>query len=465
MAVRSLVRQVLLAGVWCLGGTAQAADLAEVYQRALRNDPQIREADANRLAALEAKPQALAALLPQINATAGWTKNESEGSSVFPVRTPTNDVSLVRTASGSDTDSTRWEISLRQSLFSWANWVTLRRASAEVAQAESEYRAAQQELVLRASERYLSVLAAKDTVDAAAATQDAIARQLEQAEKRFEVGLIAVTDVQEARAARDQANANLIQAKRLLATEVERLRELTGESFTELAAPIEDLPLTSPDPASAEDWVRLAMEQNARLVSSRLAADVTRENISIQRSGHLPEVDLVLSKSDSETDGTRVLSGIRNPSDTDNNDETISLQVTVPLFSGGATASRVRQASYLHRAARERLEQTARQTELDTRDAYLGVMSEISRVQALKQALESARTALAATEAGYEVGTRTAVDVLDARRRLYDAQTNYLGSRYDYLVNVLKLRLAAGMLDGASITELNNWLRNPVTLN
>jgi outer membrane protein len=125
----------------------------------------------------------------------------------------------------------------------------------------------------------------------------------------------------------------------------------------------------------------------------------------------------------------------------------------------------VRQASYLHRAARERLEQTARQTELDTRDAYLGVMSEISRVQALKQALESARTALAATEAGYEVGTRTAVDVLDARRRLFDAQTNYLGSRYDYLVNVLKLRLAAGMLDGASIADMNGWLKNPVSVN
>jgi len=465
MSVRSLVRQVLLAGAWCLCVPAHSADLAEVYQRALRNDPQIREADANRLAALEAKPQALAALLPQISATGSWDKDESEGSSVFPVRTPTGDVSLVRTSSGSDTDTTRWSISLRQNLFSWANWVALRRASAEVAQAESDYRAAQQELVLRASERYLSVLAARDTVDAAAATQEAIARQLEQAEKRFEVGLIAVTDVQEARAARDQANANLIQSKRLLATEVERLRELTGESFTELAAPVEDLPLQSPDPAAAEDWVKLAMEQNARLVSSRLAADVARENISIQRSGHLPEVDLVLSKSDTETDGTRVLSGIRNPSDTDNTDESISVQVKVPLFSGGATASRVRQASYLHRAARERLEQTARQTELDTRDAYLGVMSEISRVQALKQALESARTALAATEAGYEVGTRTAVDVLDARRRLYDAQTNYLGSRYDYLVNVLKLRLAAGMLDGGSITELNGWLRNPVAVN
>lgn len=173
MSVRSLVRQVLLAGAWCLGGPAHSADLAEVYQRALRNDPQIREADANRLAALEAKPQALAALLPQISATGSWDKDESEGSSVFPVRTPTGDVSLVRTSSGSDTDTTRWSISLRQNLFSWANWVALRRASAEVAQAESEYRAAQQELVLRASERYLSVLAAKDTVDAAAATQEA----------------------------------------------------------------------------------------------------------------------------------------------------------------------------------------------------------------------------------------------------------------------------------------------------
>ncbi|MFO1376541.1 MAG: TolC family outer membrane protein [Steroidobacteraceae bacterium] len=465
MTVRPLLRQVLIAGALCLGPVVHAADLAEVYQRALRNDPQIREAEANRLAALESKPQALAALLPQISADGGWTKDDSDGSSVFLSRTSTGDVNLARVASSARVETTRWEISLRQNLFNWANWVALRRANSEVAQAESDYRAAQQDLVLRAAERYLGVLAARDTVDAAAATQEAIARQLEQAEKRFEVGLIAVTDVQEARAARDQANANLIQSKRQLATEVERLRELTGESFAELSAPVEDLPLKAPDPASAEDWVKLAMEQNARLVSSRLAADVARENIAGERSGHLPQVDLVLAKSDTETDGTRVLSGIRNPSDTDNNDKSISIQVTVPIFSGGATASRVREASYRHRAARERLEQTARQTELDTRDAYLGVMSEISRVQALKQALESARTALAATEAGYEVGTRTAVDVLDARRRQYEAQTNYLGSRYDYLVNVLKLRLAAGMLDAASITEVNGWLGNAVSVN
>ncbi len=463
MSMPRVVRTILTLAALGAAGAAPAADLAEIYQRALANDPQIREADAIRLAAMEEKPQALAALLPRLEGSGSYTKSESDGSSVFPVGSG-EEISLVRTGTASNADTRIWDLSLRQNLFSWANWVALQRASVQVAQAEADYQAAQQDLVLRTAATYLNVLAARDTVDAAAATQEAISRQLEQAEKRFEVGLIAITDVQEARAARDQANAALIAAKRLLATEGEGLRELTGESFGELMAPVEDLPLKSPDPASEEDWVNLAMEQNARLISSRLAVDIARDNISFERSGHLPRVDLVLSRGGQKIDSTRSIAGRTNPANSNNDDKSIGVQVTVPLFSGGAVASRVRQASYLHRAARERLERTTRETERDTRDAYLGVMSEISRVQALKQALESARTALTATEAGYEVGTRTAVDVLDARRRLYEAQTNYLGSRYTYLVNVLKLRLAAGQLDGKSVTEINGWLKSPVTL-
>lgn len=442
---------------------AWGADLSEVYQRALRNDPQLREAEATRLAALEAKPQALSALLPQLSAGGSFSKDKSNGSQVVFDGTV-----FSQRASESDLDTKGWSVTLRQSLFDWTDWATLKQADAEVAQAEVDYRAAQQQLVLRTADGYFNVLAAKDTLDAAQTSLEAIARQLEQAEKRFEVGLIAITDVQEAKAAHDQATATVIAAKRALATRSEELRELTGEAFAELKRPGDDMPLASPSPASEEQWVRLAMEQNLALTSSRLAADVARETIGVAKAGHGPTLDLVARKSSSDTTGdTSTITGagsLSNPIDTNNDGDTISLQLTVPIYSGGATQSRVRQAVYRHRAARERLERTARETERATRDAYLGVMSEMSRVTALKQAVASSRTALEATEAGYEVGTRTAVDVLDARRRLADAQTSYARSKYDYLLNVLRLRLAAGSLDEAALTQTNGLLSEVATV-
>jgi outer membrane protein len=361
----------------------------------------------------------------------------------------------------SDGNSSTWDVTLRQNIFRWQNWATLRRANAQTAQAEADYSAAQQDLILRTSEAYFNVLAAQDTLEAAVAAHDAIGRQLEQSDKRFEVGLIAVTDVQEAKAAFDSATAALIQAKRNLATAQERLRELTGETFDVLEKPGADMPLAGPNPASPEDWVQLAMQQNARLISSRLAADITRADIGFERGGHFPTLDVVVSRSHFDSEAT-ISGSSAGDIDSDSDDTVVSLQVTVPIFSGGATRSRVRQAQFLNIAARERLERTARETEREARDAYLGVNSEVARVQSLRQAVESAMTALQATEAGYEVGTRTSVDVLEARRRLFEAQTNYARSRYDYLLNVLRLQLAAGTLDREGLEEINALLTETV---
>jgi len=317
--------------------------------------------------------------------------------------------------------------------------------------------------MFRVSQRYFDVLASKDTLDAAEATLEAVSRQLEQAEKRFEVGLIAITDVQEAKAAHDEAVAGVIASKRTLATNQELLRELTGELFRDLEAPGEDLPLATPDPENEDQWVNTALEQNLRLISSRLAADIAKENVRTARTGHYPTLDLVLTRQefDQKSTQTNITDSGRfsGPSDQDSTQDTISLQLTFPIYSGGGTSSRVREQVYLHRAARERLERTARETERATRDAYLGVLSEISRVRALKQALESSRTALQATEAGFEVGTRTTVDVLLARRRLFDAQTAYARSRYDYLLNVIRLKQAAGSLGVPDIEQINGWLK------
>ena len=462
MNTRLCIRSILLAasiGVAPLAAAplASAADLGSIYQQALKNDPLIREAEANRLAARESKPQALSALLPQVSAGGRYDDSESNGTSTFidPGSPP------VPFQQSNDGTAESWNLTLRQSVFRWQNWAALRRADAESAQAEADYHAAQQDLILRTSEAYFNVLAAQDTLEAAQAAHDAIERQLEQSEKRFEVGLIAVTDVQEAKAAFDSATADLIQSKRNLATAQEQLRELTGNTFDELSKPGADMPLTGPDPANADDWVKLAMNQNARLISSRLAADITRQDISSERGGHFPSLDLVVSRSgfDSAADITGTTSGQDN---SDSHDTTASLQVTVPIYSGGATNSRVRQAQYRHQAARERLERTARETERQTRDSYLGVNSEVARVKSLRQAVESAKTALQATEAGYEVGTRTSVDVLQARQRLFEAQTNYARSRYDYLLNVLRLRLAAGTLDDHGIADINALLTENV---
>jgi len=470
MTIRSLLPpSLLLAGLACAAPPALGTDLAEVYQRALQNDPIIREAEANRLATMESKPQARAVLLPQLEASAGYDKTDRDQQSRSLITDPDTgqiEFPLFRTTSKPET--TTWDVTLRQSVFRWESWVTLRRADREVAQAEIDYQAAQQDLILRTAERYFNVLAAKDTLTAAEATYEALGRQLEQAEKRFEVGLIAITDVQDSKAAYDSATASVIEAKRNLATQQEFLRELTGESFNVLARPGEDLPLNPPDPADQDAWVDMAMDQNLRLGSSRLAADITRDDISLQRGGHYPSLDLVLSRGNRNTDSTVTFLDAPErppqPGDSETDDTSISLQLTFPIYSGGATSSRVRQAEYRHRAARERLERTARETEREARDAFLGVMAEMSRVQALKQAVESARVALQATEAGYEVGTRTTVDVLDARRRLFEAETNYARSRYDYLLNVLRLKLAAGTLDPTEVAAVNANLNQEVTL-
>ncbi len=467
-----LFRAALAASaVLCLPCAVTATDLTEIYHRALRSDPQLREAEANRSAALEVRPQALGALLPQLSATGGYVHDEAD--SQFTYLGGGAPQSAQSTTKG---NNTQWALQLTQTVFRWDQFATLRQASAQVAQAEVDFRAAQQSVILRTAQAYFNVLAARDTLDAAEASREAIGRQLEQADKRFEVGLIAITDVEEARAAADQATATVIASKRTLATSRDQLRELTGDSFDELARPGDDMPLIAPDPASEDQWVKAALEQNLSLSSARIGADIAREAVSVARGKHLPTLDIVASQSGSETSSRADytfpnpnappvnLYSANNPNDSSSHDKRIGLQLTVPIYAGGATNARVSEAVYRHRAARERLERNARATERGTRDAYLGVISEISRVTALKQALASSHTALTATEAGYEVGTRTAVDVLLARQRLFDAQTNYARSRYDYVLNVLTLEQQAGTLDESRLTRVNGWLGQAVSV-
>jgi outer membrane protein len=319
-------------------------------------------------------------------------------------------------------------------------------------------------LLVRVAEAYFNVLGAEDNLASAVSSREALNRQLEQAQRRFEVGLIAITDVQQAQAGYDESVAQEIEAQRLLATNHEFLREIIGDVVRDLASPIEDLPLVSPDPASAEEWVRTAMAQNLLLVTSRLSTDIALDDVAIERSNRLPTLSLSAGYRESTTDrrttsisqtfGTRV-----NDSTTRPDGRNWQLDLTFPIFTGGLNRSRIRQSVYTHSAAQEALEQIARQTERQTRDAYLGVISEISRVRALRQSVESSRTALRATEAGFDVGTQTTVDVLQSQRTLRQAETSYSQSRYEYILNILLLKQAAGTLGEADLQEVDGWLQ------
>ncbi len=456
--------RVLLAivSVFAVSDAAHAASLLEIYQQALQSDPQIHEAEARRLAALEAKPQARGVLFPQVSATGDWSNFQSSGPSIFDDGAGGT---LSRTAE-IDIDDTSWQVGLRQSIFRWDQIINLRRADKLVTKAEAVREAAQQDLIVRVAQRYFDVLAAEDRLTSIHADRTAIARQLEQAKQRFEVGLIAITAVQESQAAYDKSIADEIAAKRSLATAREFLREITGEYVTVLSAPGDDFPLITPTPNDEASWVDLSLSQNLNLVASRLDERLARDEISFQRTGHYPTVELVASTGSSDRSGDRtirlgdpMLSDPVFPLDSESDDDSIRIQVTVPLFTGGITSSRVREAVYLHRASREQLQRVTRETERQARDAYLGVISERSRVKALAQAVASSRTALEATEAGFEVGTRTIVDVLNSQFSLYVAITNYYQSRYDYVLNALRLKQAAGTLEVQDLERIDRWLK------
>jgi len=450
--VISIKSLILVIAAIAVPGIASAETLLEIYQQALQSDPRIHEAEARRLAALEAKPQARGLYLPQIELTGDYTETDS-------VRSGSIVVGDVVVPSGSETDSTtsRWQFTLRQTLFRWDQIVGLRRADKTVAKAEADREAAQQDLIVRVVQTYFDVLAAEDRLTAIHANRNAIARQLEQAKQRFDVGLIAITDVQESQAAYDGAIADEIGAKRSLATSREFMREITGQYVDKLSAPGEDLPLNTPDPANETDWIDLALSQNLTLVASRIDEGLARDEISFQRSGHYPTIDLVVGRSKNETD--QIVAGTPpEVADSTADNDSIGIQFRLPIFSGGATNSRVKESVYLHRASREVLQRVTRETERQTRDAYLGVLSEISRVQALARAVESNETALEATQAGFDVGTRTIVDVLDAQFLLYQSITQYYQSRYDYLLNAMRLRQAAGSLQVQDLERLEQYM-------
>lgn len=424
-------------------GSARAEeDLLDVYRLALAEDPQFKQVGSAKRALEESRKQARSQLLlPTLNFEANVSKNYQ-------------DITIAQTQfagqeGSQDFRSHFYQLNLTQPLFHYDRYVALKQADKRVRQSTLEVDAAHQDLMIRVAERYIAVLAAEDNLVFARAQTAALKRQLEQSNERFEVGLIAITDVQEAQAGYDLARADEIQARNGLDNALEALRAITSAYHRELAGLGDQMPLVRPEPPEIDSWARLARSQNLGLSAAKIAMDLAKAEIRRESSAHLPTLDVVGTYGADESGGRF---GLTNVDTT-----TIGVQVNVPLFEGGQVNSRTREAMYRYQEAAEQFEQQRRAVERQSRDAFLGVLTGISRVQALKQALSSSETAAEATQAGYSVGTRTAVDVVNSERDLLRARRDHSQTRYDYMLNSLRLKHAAGTLSPEELAVVNDW--------
>ncbi len=421
-----------------------ALDLVQTYELALQNDPQLQVMRAERDSVRESRPQALAQLRPTLSVSGDATRTYSK------VKSSSSSMTYTTYSTGKSTsDKTVFSLNLNQPLYRKDYWIQLQQSDNQIAQAEANYETERQNLIMRIAQAYFDVLSAQDTLGFSHAEKKAILRQLEQAQQQFDVGLIAVTSVHEARAAYDKARADEILAENELDDAWEALHEIIGDSEKRLARLTADLPLSRPVPDSIDQWSETALQQNPKLVALSSATAVARQNIELQRAGHYPTLAIVGSHTISRSSAVRA---------SDSDTSTIGLQLNVPLYLGGGTTSRTRQARFDFEKAQQNLDRERRAVKRQVRDAYRGVVSSISRVEALKATTISAKSALEATEAGQEVGTRTMVDVLTEQRNLYRARRDYSFVRYDYILNGLRLKQAAGSLSRADLEKITPWL-------
>jgi len=458
---RGVARTALLIATGLAPVAAAATDLAGVYAQARDYDATLRAARFDHEAALQQLPLARSAFLPQLsvgaNATYGYVDPDDDGSSAALGGTPgegegETDPNLVPLDSDDDDDtytSTALSLSASQTLFNRTNSALLDQARFGVRQADAQLLAVQQTLILRTASAYFDVLRAQAGVEFSQSELQAIGRQREQAERRFDVGLVPVTDVRSARAQYDLAIAQEITASNTLSAAREALRVIAGIDVERLAPLADDLPLASPDPADIDAWVALADEQNLQLVGARLAAESARAQVAVERGARYPTLELVGSASRSETDPSGRSDGTQAE---------IGLQLQMPLFTGGRVGAQVAQARARAGSALEQLAAEQRTVTQQARDGYRGVRASISRVRALRQALVSTQQSADATEAGFRAGTRTSIDVLQALRDVFRARSDYAGARYDYLINLLNLKAAAGTLNEGDVDAVNRFL-------
>ena len=410
-----------------MSAPATAENLLQVFELAQASDPEYLATGAENRAAQEIRPQALAGLLPIVNVSADAAWNERQRSDDYRSHT------LI--------------LNIAQPIYRRDRRIAVDQAGSRIARADALYAAARQDLMVRVAERYFRVLEAEDELSFAQATLEAFEQQLKQSRQRFEVGLIAITDVEEAKAGFDLARAQLIAAENALDTAREALRETSGE-YQERLAPLGDMPMVTPEPADIDKWTEVALGQNLRMLAAGHQTETARREIERVQAGNSPTLDAFgsygLNDSTSRGGDTRNVS--------------IGLRLNMPLYTGGSVLSRTRESRHRYQQTLDVLERERRRAQRETRDAYLGVNSGISRVIALEQAVRSSETAAEAIEAGFQVGTRTSVDVLDAQRDLFRARRDLAEARYSYVLDVLRLKRAAGVLSEDDLRQISIWL-------
>lgn len=425
--------------------SVQAEDLLDIYNEAYQRDPVVLQAKANRDRAVAAIDEATAALLPQLNLTGGVSYTHTN---------PAGD------STSYNTRSAKGGIDLSQAIWRHSSWINRDIATKSAAQQELVYSDALQQLILRCSQAYFSVLNALDTVTFAKANQTALKRQLDEATRRFHVGLIAETDQLEAQAAYDLATAQVITAENTLINSYEEIRKLIGRQVTELN-PLDETRF-SPMPVlqSISQIVKKSEENNLSLQASMISRDIAKDQITLAQTGHEPTLDLVgsaaISNNNYSVDGPQFTDGSSNQA-------SVGINLNIPLFSGGAVSSRVTQAEHSYVAASEALEYAHRTMVSDANNNYNNVQAAISSVNAYLQTEKSAQSALEATQAGYEVGTRTISDVLNATQQLYSAKQSLSAARFNYIMSRLQLLYTQGTLNFDDIEAINKGLKRTAT--
>jgi outer membrane protein len=453
------LRPVSFALALAAAGSAGAADLMQAYELARQSDPQLAAVEAQRMATGEGVVQSRSALLPQLGASAGFSDSSGKSSRFTITEDLDGGFLFGREISRSESRSKDWSINLQQSLYDHSNYTRLRASRSRAGAADADYDAAVDGLALRVAQAYFTTLTAVDSLVFARADERAVKRQLDQAEQRFEVGLTAITDVHEARARYDASRAAAINAANALDDAREALAELTGEYLQNLQGLDENFRPSMPEPANLDQWVQTAINENPVLRSRALALEAAQQDIATARSAHLPTLGLTAGRNGGPSWGDAVLaSGLTRPTGSETLGSSISVNLNIPLYTGGRVQSQVRQAVYTRDANEDRLEQERRAVTRQTRNAYRAVLAGISEIEARAQALVSARSALEATEAGFEVGTRTIVDVLLSQQVLTSAQRDYSNARHNFLVNGLALKQAAGVIDVKDIAAVNRLL-------
>lgn len=456
------LRTLLIVPLMLVHAAAQSDTLLDIYDLALKNDPVLQAAQASYRAGQETEVQGRSALLPQVGAQAvyGETDLEQRSSRTFTfggANIPSN------TDQDLHGESEDYYLTLSQNIFNAPAWFSFKQGKELTLQAAAQFAADQQDLILRTVESYTNVLRALDNLKSSQAEEAAFQRQLEQTQQRFEVGLIAITDVYEARAAYDLAVVNRLTDEGVVGVSYEALSVLTGQPHHNLWLLDEKFPVVDPQPVTAEEWEDLALKGNFELKTAEYAAEAARQASQSRRSAHLPTITGNLNwqnTQDDSRDHDNILNqNLHNSADVEGTSFTIKFNM--PLYAGGYISSQRRQSYELYNVARDTYTSVMRNTIQATRSLHIAVLTDVQRVLARKQSIISAQSALDATTAGYEVGTRNVVDVLNAQQVLYRTIRDYANTRFDYVMRLIRLRKQGGMLGPEDIQALNRWLVEP----